>query len=170
LAKPAIDGDDRAAQVELVDRRAKDAYACLALLEGVELDDAPKEALTLLATVVGQDLEEQDGVLRIARGVAKDRVISVVDSEARHGHKTSAHAFDGYKGHVAIDPDSEIITQTVVTPGNAGDASVAEERSEDLLKTAPGVADKYENEDDPSPRQQGPATVFGNAAYGTGAV
>jgi hypothetical protein len=35
--------------------------------------------------------------LRIARKVAKDRVISVVDPEARHGHKTSAHGFDGYK-------------------------------------------------------------------------
>ena len=54
-------------------------------------------------------------------------MISTVDPEARHGHKTSAHAFDGFKGRVAIDPDSEIITQIVVTPGNVGDARVAEE-------------------------------------------
>jgi len=68
--------------------------------------------------------------------VAKDRVISTVDPEARHGHKTAARGFDGYKGHAATDPDSEIITNTKVTPGNAGDASVAEDLIEDLLADA----------------------------------
>ena len=167
-AKPAIDWDDRDAQAELIDSRAKDAYACLALLDGVELDNEVKEAVALLATVVGQDLEEVDGVLRIARRVAKDRVISTVDPEARHGHKTSAHSFDGFKAHAAIDPDSEIITATVVTAGNAGDASVAQELIEDLLATASGDGD--ENENDPSTREQTRATVYGDAAYGTGAV
>jgi hypothetical protein len=37
-------------------------------------------------------------------------VISTVDPDTRHGHKTSARGFDGYKGHAALDPDSEIIT------------------------------------------------------------
>src|SRR4029450_11661773 len=50
-----------------------------------------------------------DKVFRIARRVARDRVISTVDPDARHGHKTSARGFDGYKGHTALDPDSEII-------------------------------------------------------------
>jgi hypothetical protein len=44
---------------------------------------------------------------------------------ARHGHKTSARGFDGYKGHVPIDPGSGIITATAVTPGNSGDAEAA---------------------------------------------
>jgi hypothetical protein len=35
-------------------------------------------------------------------------------------------SFDGHKGHIAIDLDSEIITATMVSAGNAGDASVAE--------------------------------------------
>jgi hypothetical protein len=33
--------------------------------------------------------------------------------------------FDGYKGHVAIDPDSEVITAAEVGPANAGDAAMA---------------------------------------------
>ena len=170
-AKPMIDWDDSEAQAELIDSRAKDAYACLALLDGKALDDEVKEALTLLATVVGQDLEEVEGTLRIARRVAKDRVISTVDPEARHGHKTSAHSFDGWKGHVAIDPDSEIITKTTVTAGNASVASVAEELIEDLL-AAPSVVDRHEHEHehDPSTREQKRATVYGDAAYGTGAI
>jgi hypothetical protein len=72
-------------------------------------------------------------VFRIARKVAKDRVISTVDPEARHGHKTQARGFDGYEGHIAVDPDSEIVTTTTVTPGNAADGSVATDLIDDLL-------------------------------------
>ena len=84
--------------------------------------------------MAGQDLDEgSDGVFRIARRVAKDRVISTVDPEARHGHKTAARGFDGYKGHTAVDPDSEIITATTVSPGNTADGAVAEELIADVL-------------------------------------
>ena len=125
--KPACDYDDAAAREELVDALARDARALLAALDGRELDLVLGQAAKLLATVTGQDLEESaGGVFRIARRVAADRVISTVDPEARHGHKTSARGFDGYKGHIAIDPDSEIITATAATPGNSGDAEVAE--------------------------------------------
>jgi hypothetical protein len=159
-AKPQIDWDDRGAREALVDSRAKDAFGCLALLDGRELDPAVVEAMVLLATVVGQDLEEDAGVARIARQVAKDRVISTVDPEARHGRKTVARSFDGYKGHAAIDPDSEIITATTVTPGNAGDGSVAEDLIADLLHNAPG--DDRHQDTAPCP------TVYGDNAYGTG--
>ena len=98
------------------------------------------QAAKLVATVVGQDLEQRDdGMFRIARRVAKDRVISTVDPEARHGHKTAARGFDGYKGHIAIDPDSEIITATAVTAGNVGDGSVGPRLVEDVL--GPAAAD-----------------------------
>jgi hypothetical protein len=98
-AKPQIDWDDKEAQAALVDSRATDGYAALVLLEGRELDSGVAEAAALLATVLGQDLEtEDDGTFSIARRVAPDRVISTVDPETRHGHKTSAHGFDGFKG------------------------------------------------------------------------
>ena len=173
-AKPQIDWDDKVAQAELVDSRATDGYACLVVLEGRDLDSAVGEAATLLATVLGQDLEmTEDGTFSIARRVAPDRVISVVDPETRHGHKTSAHAFDGFKGHAAIDPDSEIITATVVSPGNAGDASVAEELIADLLEddepADDGAVGGKTGSEPPAPEQQRP-TVYGDAAYGTGGL
>src|SRR6188768_2346454 len=68
-------------------------------------------------------LFRSDGRFVIVRGVAKDRVISTVDPQARHGHKTRQRGFDGYKGHVAIDPDSEIITSTTVTAANIADGA-----------------------------------------------
>ncbi|MGH8902256.1 MAG: hypothetical protein ACRDYA_11380 [Egibacteraceae bacterium] len=83
------------------------------MIEDAQVADvAVVEAAELLATVTGQDVEAgADGVFRIARRVAEDRVISVVDPDAGRGHKTSARGFDGYKGHIAIDPDSEVVTQ-----------------------------------------------------------
>jgi hypothetical protein len=136
-AKPSCDWDDRPAREQLVAELAADAFACLAVLDGRYLGVEVAEAAELLATVVGQDLEAgDDGRFRIARKVAKDRVISTVDTQARHGHKTAARGFDGYKGHVAVDPDSEIITDTIDTPGNAGDASVATDLIDDLLDDA----------------------------------
>jgi len=120
-SKPQVDWDDSAARTELIDSRARDGYALLAVLDGRDLDEALAQAAALLATVLGQDLETtQDGTFRIARRVAKDRVISTVDPQARHGHKTQARGFDGFKGHVAADPDSEIITDTQVSAGNVG--------------------------------------------------
>jgi hypothetical protein len=91
LAKPQIDWDDQAARAALVDVRARDAHAMLALLQGRWLPTAVAQAARLLAAVVGQDLEQAgDGSFRVARRVAADRVISTVDPDARHGHKSSA--------------------------------------------------------------------------------
>jgi Transposase DDE domain/Transposase domain (DUF772) len=142
MGKPQIDWDERAAREQLIDSRARDGYGLLALLDGRELDEPVERAARLLATVLGQDLDTgEDGVFRIARRVAKDRVISTVDPDTRHGHKTSARGFDGYKGHAAIDPDSEIITATTVTAGNVGDAAAAEDLIVDLLDDDPGRAE-----------------------------
>jgi hypothetical protein len=165
-AKPHIDWDDPAAREDLIDSRARDALACLAVLDGRELSGVLAEAARLLAAVVGQDLEEgDDGVFRIAHKVARDRVISTVDSQTRHGHKTSARGFDGYKGHAAVDPDSEIVTATKVTPGNAGDAGVAEDLIGDLLAdAAPSGSAPVPAEGDDEVR----AKVYGDTAYGTG--
>jgi hypothetical protein len=181
--KPQIDWDDRAAREELIDSRARDGFAVLALLDGRRLADPVGQAAALLATVLGQDLEEgPDNVFRIARRVARDRVISTVDPDTRHGHKTSARGFDGYKAHTAVDPDSEIITATTVTPGNAGDASVAEDLIADLLGDQPGQPEpKPAGPEVAGPEVAGPevaessavedaeqAAVYGDNAYGTG--
>ena len=157
--KPVCDWEDREAREELVDALARDARAVLAALDGRELVGALEQAGELLATVVGQDLEGGvDGRFRIARKVAKDRVISTVDKDARHGHKTAARGFDGYKGHVAIDPDSEVILATSVTAGNVGDAAAVG----DLLARDLPAAEAAETGVDLER-----LTVYGDSAYGT---
>ena len=90
--------------------------------------------------VAGQDVEiGDDGVFRIAHNVARDRVISTVDPEARHGHKSRNRRFDGYKAHVSVDPDSELIDDVVVTPANTHDGAP---RSSDLLADHADADDK----------------------------
>ncbi len=79
-------------------------------------------------------------------------MISTVDTEARHGHKSRNRRFDGFKGHLSVDPDSELIDEVVATPANTPDRDAAT----DLL--AP-VAD---DEDKPE--------VFGDSAYADGAT
>ncbi len=156
-AKPVIDWDDETAREQLIDSRARDGSAMVALLNGRELDERVGQAARLLATVLGQDITDDDGNFRIVRGTAADRVISTVDPETRHGHKTSARGFDGYKGHIAIDPDSEIITATAVTPGNSGDADAATGLLADILPSEAEAEAEAEA-----------GAVFGDAAYGAG--
>ena len=166
--KPVCDYEDRQAREELIDALARDAHALLLALDGRELSTAVEQAAVLLATVVGQDLDEGvDGVFRIARRVAKDRVVSTVDPDARHGHKTGARGFDGYKGHVAVDPDSELITATTVTAGNVGDGQAVEALlAEELAE--PDASDPPEDEPPAGPEE--PLAVYGDSAYGAGSV
>jgi Transposase domain (DUF772). len=176
-AKPGIDWDDAAERERLIDSRARDGHACLQVLDGRDLAEPVSQAGQLLARILGQDLETgEDGVFRIARKVAKDRIISTVDPETRHGHKTAVRGFDGYKGHVAVDPDSEIITDTVVTPGNVGDGAVAADLIDDLLRPIGGESADG-GQPVPAARQEQTSgqdaltdrpTVYGDNAYGTG--
>jgi Transposase DDE domain/Transposase domain (DUF772) len=156
--KPACDWTDRAAREALVDALVRDAYRAHYALRGERLAPRVVEAAALLATVTGQDIEEtDDGRFRIFEGTAPDRVISTVDPQARHGHKTAAHGFDGYKAHVAVDPDSEVICAAEVSVATAGDAAVAPTLLGDLTPEGQGGG------------QPARAVVYGDSAYGTGA-
>ena len=172
VGKPPCDWDDKLARDALVDALVRDANAALAVLHGRELSGALGEAVQLLALVAGQDVEQgEDGVFRIARRVARDRVISTVDPEARHGHKSRARTFDGYKAHLAIDPDDELITNVTVTPANSPDRDVVD----DLLAEPATPNDGDDSSGDDSSGDGGavsadPVTVFGDSAYADGAT
>ena len=151
--KPTCDWQDRQAREALVDALVRDGYRAHYALRDQRLDPRVAEAAVLLATVTGQDIEEtSDGRFRIFEGTAPDRVVSTVDPEARHGHKTAAHGFDGYKAHVAVDPDSEVICAAEVSVATVGDAAVAPGLLGDLVEG-----------------QAAQAVVYGDSAYGTGA-
>ena len=161
--KPVIDWDEPGAKDALVSALVNDANALLEALAGIDEQVAGEEsaaaALAMLALVAGQDVEPAegsdgtDGRWRIARRVAPDRVISQVDPEARHTRKSQESRRDGYRAHVAAEPETGIITDEALTmaagPQNS-DAAVAEEFL--AGDSAPGSARQW----------------YGDTAYGTG--
>ena len=121
--KPVCAWDDPDAKAALVTGLVNDALAIIDALDGVELSADQADAVGLLALVAGQDVEpgEQDGTWRIAQRVAADRVISTVDPQARHMHKSVSEYRDGFKAHVAVEPETGIFTACALTPANAAD-------------------------------------------------
>ena len=115
------------ARERLVDALVSDAHRLLGYLPDQELGPRAAEAVALLALIAGQDVEPvegsdgTDGRWRIAQRVAPDRVISTVDPDTRHVHKTVHRRQDGFKAHVAVEPDTGIITDCALTKATGAD-------------------------------------------------
>ena len=159
--KPDIAWDDKAARDELVSRLVTDALALLAAIDMTSLTDPQQETVALLALVAGQDVEPAegsdgtDGRWRIARKVAADRVISTVDPDTRHAHKSREKKQDGFKAHIAIEPDTGLVTAAVLTKASgaqnsdaargaaliAADASIGTDTVDVLADSAYGSGD-----------------------------
>ena len=125
--RPPCDWADPADRDRLVSELVDDANELVWAAEDLVLTDVQADAVALLALVAGQDVEPGDGPgkWRIARRTAADRVISTVDPEARHAHKTRSAYRDGYKAHVAAEPETGLVTSCDVGPGNVGDTDAA---------------------------------------------
>jgi hypothetical protein len=127
--KPQADWDDPAAKDALVSALVNDANAVVAAFADAELEEGAASALALLALVAGQDVEPaegsdgRDGRWRIARKVAEDRVISTVDEQARHTRKSPSARRDGYRAHLAADPETGIITGEKLTMASGDENS-----------------------------------------------
>ena len=120
-------------------------------------DAKAAQALALLALVAGQDVEwvgdgqhPPGGSWRIAHQVVADRVVSIVDPQARHTHKTVHRRQDGFKAHVAVEPDTGIITDCALTKTTGANNQDAVSGLGLLEQEQPGLH------------------VLGDSAYGTG--
>ena len=188
--KPKIDWDDPAAKDALVSALVSDANAVVAAFGDAKLNEAAASAVALLALVAGQDVEPaegsdgRDGRWRIARKVAGDRVISTVDPDARHTRKSPEARRDGYRAHLAADPETGIITDEKLTRASGtenSDPAVAEEflaAEAGQGEAGPAVAEQPPaagEDDDSGAGQHGdngtegePLAWYGDSAYGTG--
>ena len=192
--KPPIDWDDPAAKQALVSDLVNDALAVLEALTGPgapERDTAAADALGLLALVAGQDVEPAeesdgtDGRWRIARRVAPDRVISTVDTQARHTRKSKSKRRDGFRGHVAAEPETGLITDCEMTMAAGAGSSDAENgvkmacrdrfggtaagHGDDTAADAePGTGPGEEPGQGEEPEQGEELEVYGDSAYGSG--
>ncbi|MFD8936974.1 transposase [Streptomyces sp. NPDC059578] len=154
--KPRIAWNDEQARAALVDALVTDALRLLGHLPEQELGEKAANAVGILALVAGQDVEPdedsdgRDGRWRITQGTAPNRMISTVDPASRHIHKTRSHQQDGYKAHLAIEPETGILTAVTLRPGAGAEHHEA----------AVGL-DLLASEDEP-------VEAFGDTAYSTG--
>jgi hypothetical protein len=156
--KPRIAWDDQAARDALITALVSDALAVVEAFRDNQLGEGPAQALALLALIAGQDVEPADdddgdatsGRWRIARRVAPDRIISTVDTETRHVHKTVHQRQDGFKGHIAVEPQTGIFTGVELTKANGDDNQEAVVGLNLIADEPPGTE------------------IFGDSAYGTG--
>lgn len=121
--------DERATVVDVLARGALTAVDHVRREISAVVPSRRKRLLHRCATllrVIRDDLETDDyGRLVVAQRVAKDRIISLTDPEARHGHKTDRQTFEGFKLHLLGDVVSGLITALTVTRGNVHDGKVA---------------------------------------------
>jgi Transposase DDE domain/Transposase domain (DUF772) len=174
--KPPIAWDDEQARAGLVDALVGDAHRLLGHLPDAELGPKAAEAVALLALVAGQDVEPAagsdgtDGRWQITRRVAEDRVISVHDPDARHAHKTVSRRQDGFKAHLAVEPDTGLITGCQLTSA-AGPAASEATIGAELLAREPTTGEPTTGEPttgEPTTGEPGRWQVLADSAYGTG--
>ncbi|MDZ7951544.1 IS1182 family transposase [Nostoc sp. DedQUE09] len=92
-----------------------------------------RRALSTARLIEAQDVEvDADGEIKLLKGVAKERRISIEDEEMRHGRKSKSQRFDGYKRHVLRDLDNGLVRAVGITRANVPEASVTDAIATDL--------------------------------------
>lgn len=148
--RAGIDWGKEADRRAFLNRVVEEARRLLDETAPQEPDDPElAEAAALLRRILLQDLERVHGpeadapepepaeddpgqgvlalgtAVQIRRGVVADRVVSVGDPEMRRGHKSQNRSWDGYKAHLGVSAESELITAVQVTAANVHDGTAA---------------------------------------------
>jgi hypothetical protein len=101
-----------------------------------------KEVMETITQIVTQDTEPDPGGgpgrRRLKHHVAPDRRITIEDKDMRHGRKSSAKTFNGFKEHFVVDLDSKVIREVVVRPANEPEHEAVALLAAELEK-APGL-------------------------------
>ncbi|HET9891395.1 MAG TPA: IS1182 family transposase [Mycobacterium sp.] len=122
--KPEICWASAVERAALINELFADALQVIEACSGWN-DEALRVEVELLAVVSAQDIEDDgEGGVRIAQNVAPDRTISVVDPQARHGHRSRRDRYDGYKLHVSVDVDSDLFVAGEATQATVSDGGV----------------------------------------------
>jgi hypothetical protein len=144
-----IDWDDPQQRKDALARLVEQVRALTTFLErelAQELAKPPlREQLATLQQILAQDLEPdpEGGGVRVKRGVAKERRISIRDAEMRHGRKNKSTRVDGFKRHLAMDVDTTLILAAAITPANRPEAEAVGELLADVKQQGLAVVDLH---------------------------
>lgn len=121
--------------VEMVLRSVDEVKSGLGEIEDTWARAQAGRLCGILLRVIEQDLvKDRKGRWNVAWKVAQNRLVSLSDPEAGHGHKTRSESFWGYKINVLGDLLSGVIAAVSVTPGNGHDAAPGHELIERVLQ------------------------------------
>jgi transposase len=120
--KATIDWADPVQRSAHLKQMVQDAEAALGLARAQSDKAEVRAAGWLLTKILGDDIEiDARGNPQLGQGTAEDRTISLTDPAMRHGHKSKAHLFAGFKTTVATELESELILDVHDLPANQGD-------------------------------------------------
>jgi len=105
-----------------------------------------KEHVETLAQIRAQDLEPDPsggGKTRIRQGVAAERRVSVEDPDMRHGRKSKTKLFNGYKRHIALDLDTDLILAAALLPANRPEGEAAPALKTDIDRMKRRIAEAH---------------------------
>lgn len=108
-----------------------------------------KQKVEQLNQILNENIEEKNGEVQKKKEHVEDKLVSLVDDEARHGAKSDAKPFTGYKGNIMKSEDG-FVTNIVGTSGNTYDGNIL----------VPLVDEKIENSSKPS-------KIAGDTHYGS---
>lgn len=145
--KPEVNWDDDKDKEKQLHKLVKDA---LGLVEYIRNKAKPEDgdilsAADLLERVATQDVKkDENGIYKIFRGTAKDRVISVNDPEMRHGHKTSSKIQYGYKTEIITGGEKgELVLGVKTDSANVKDGEHMGELIDEVNKTGNQIDKLY---------------------------
>ena len=147
----------KAERERMLTRVAEDAERALSAIEAAPdllTDPQVAGAHRLLRELIGQDFDlDEGGVPRLHHGTRSGRILSVHDTEMRHGRKSAHQRFDGYKlSATATNTTEPLIAAVAVAPASEQDGPQAKV----LIES--------------QPTERRPARILGDTAYGTGPV
>jgi hypothetical protein len=122
--KADIDWSDPQQRLAHLQVLVADVDAALELAIEHSDDDEVRHLAWLLTKILGDDLEtDEQGQVQIAEGTAPDRIISLTEPEMRHGRKSKAHRFDGFKVVVSTEQSSEMILDIADVTASGSDGA-----------------------------------------------
>ena len=122
-SKADIDWADPQQRLRHLQVLVEDVETALDLVAEESDNDEVRYLGWLLTKILGDDVvTDEDGQSQIGQGTAPDRIISITEPDMRHGRKSKAQRFDGFKAVVSTEQSSELILDIadVIAAGSDG--------------------------------------------------
>jgi hypothetical protein len=122
--KADIDWADPQQRLTQLQVLVEDVETALELTTAESNNDQVRYLGWLLTKILGDDVvTDEDGQSQIGQGTASDRIISITEPEMRHGRKSKAQRFDGFKVVVSTEQSSELILDIADATASGSDGA-----------------------------------------------